>query len=402
MAKNSNQPRNPIRTILGAVLGVIILVAGLFIYNLTGIDLLSVIDGATPTPAVVAPPPAAPGDVNVLSVQQGYGAEKGFWQVYFTAPSNTRDRSQYQGGVDEELAKIIDGVQNTLDIAAFEFNSEALTEAVLRAHERGVQIRIVTDDEHGLEDDDSTLIELEAEDIPIVDDSRSALMHNKFMLMDGITVWTGSMNFTVNGSYRNNNNGLWIRSRPAVETYQAEFDEMFAGEFGPRSPEGDSRAFTQNGTPIEIHFASEDDVLSPIIREINSAQDNIRFMTFSFTRDDVGNALLERANAGIDIQGVFETTGSETQYSEMPRLLCAGVDVRQDGNRGILHHKVFIIDGQTVISGSFNISNNAVESNDENVIIIKDPDLAALYLQEFSRVQGIATRADDIDCSEVD
>jgi len=225
------------------------------------------------------------------------------------------------------------------------------------------------------------------------------LMHNKFMIMDGITVWLGSMNYTVNGVYRNNNNAISLRSVRAVEVYQAEFNEMFENQdFGIRSDPTNTGNFTQSGVPIQVYFASENNVISVLLNEITNAQSTIRFMTFSFTRDDLGLALLAEADTGVDVQGVFETVGSETSFSEFPRLHCAGLDVRQDGNNGILHHKVFIIDEATVITGSFNYSNNAVESNDENVLIIRDADIAALYTDEFLRVQSIARIADDIDC----
>ena len=110
--------------------------------------------------------------------------------------------------------------------------------------------------------------------------------------------------------------------------------------------------------------------------------------------------MLARSEAGVDVQGVFETTGSSTSFSEMSLLFCAGMDMRRDGNRGILHHKVIIVDDDTVITGSLNFSDNAVTSNDENIIIIKNKDIARLYLAEFARVQAIATPpgADDVTC----
>jgi len=393
--------QNSSNSLVGTLLAIAVIVIGALIYAVTGVDLLGIVDPAeAPAPTATVISTRVPtGDYEFLSVGNGVGAQHDFWQVFFTAPLPTNDRSQWTNGIDVPLAEAIDATRNTLDIAAFELNNETITDAILRAHERGVQVRIVTDDEHGLEDDDSTLVDLELEGIPIVDDDRTALMHNKFMIMDGITVWTGSTNFTQNGVYRNNNNLISLRSRRAVIAYQAEFDEMFInGEFGPTSSEGNSASFNQDGVPIEIHFAAEDDVVGRILAEINGATSSIRFMTFSFTRDDIGEALLAQAGNGVEIQGVFETTGSETEFSEMPRLLCAGLDVRQDGNRGVLHHKVFIIDESTVLTGSFNFSNNATQSNDENMVIIRNADIADLYLQEFERVRSIATVADDITC----
>src|SRR5690606_35285116 len=138
-------------------------------------------------------------------------------------------------------------------------------------------------------------------------------------------------------------------------SYQAEFNEMFgSGAFGPRSSRGNSVSYTDRGVPIQTLFAAEDDVLEAIIGKIDQAQTSIHFMAFSFTEDAIGDAVLERANAGTTVQGIFERVGSETSFSELTRFFCAGLDVRQDGNPFILHHKVIIVDERIVLTGSFN------------------------------------------------
>jgi phosphatidylserine/phosphatidylglycerophosphate/cardiolipin synthase-like enzyme len=339
------------------------------------------------------------GGVKPITVQQGFGAESGFWQIYFNAPTGSRDEATYVGGIDIPLAVAIDDARGTLDIAAFEYNNRVLTQAILDAHQRGVKVRIVTDDEHGLEDDDSTITQFINAGIPVVDDSRSALMHNKFTIIDGTTVWTGSMNYTRNGVYRNNNNLMMLRSRRAVESYQAEFNEMFERhEFGPRSTKGNGVTFTQDGTPVQILFAAEDEVQDIIIARINGAQSRIRFMAFSFTVDEIRDAILARASSGVTVQGIFENVGSETRFSELTPLFCAGLPMRQDGNPFIMHHKVFIID-DTVLTGSFNFSASATNSNDENMVIIEDSNLAAQFNAEFDRRWAEAATPDDLTCS---
>ncbi len=358
----------------------------------------------TPTsiPPTAVPPSRvadASGGVVPINVQQGFGARANFWEVYFTAPTGSRDEANYVNGIDWALATAINNARGTVDMAAFEFNNRVLTQAVLDAHARGVTVRVVTDDEHGLEDEDSTIQQLIDAGIPVVDDERSALMHNKFTIIDSTTVWTGSMNYTRNGSYRNNNNIIMLRSRRAVASYQAEFNEMFERrEFGPRSTTGNGLTFTQDGTLVQIVFAAEDEVESELIAHINAAQENIRFMAFSFTLDEVRDALLERAANGVNVQGIFENVGSQTRFSELTSLFCAGLPVRQDGNPFILHHKVFIID-DTVLTGSFNFSSNATNSNDENMVMITDADLAAQYLAEFDRRWAEAATPDDLTCS---
>lgn len=388
------------RNLVGSIIGVIILLAAFIFSQITGIDVLGI--NPTPTPSIVPIPTilTTPGSVATFNLPQGFAAQKGFWQVYFTAPTGNRDPASYAGGIDTMLAIAIGEARRTIDIAAYEFNLQSLTQAVLAAKQRGVVIRVVADNEDGLGDDETTLHQLISAGIPVVTDDRTALMHNKFVIIDSTVVWTGSWNFTINDTYRNNNNALVIRSRQAVANYQAEFNEMFVDRrFGPSSPSNTPNAqFAQDAIPIGVYFAPEDDVIRAIDDALSAAQRSIRFMTFSFTVDEMGDILISRAGAGVNVQGIFERTGSETEFSEMTPLFCAGLEVRQDGNPFILHHKVFIIDDVTVITGSFNISDNATRSNDENLVIISDPDLAAQYTAEFNRRWAEAATPTSLSC----
>ncbi|MCU0497267.1 MAG: phospholipase D-like domain-containing protein [Anaerolineae bacterium] len=403
--KQRKQPskRNPIVSLLITIGTGIVIVIAVLLTNLTGIDFVGLLTGtsaSTPNaPTAVVNATSAPsGNVTPIQIGQGFGARKGFWEVYFTAPTGSTDTSTYRNGVDAPLATAIGAVRQTLDIAAFEWNNPAINQAVVAAKQRGVRVRVVADNEHTIEDDGviQALIDV---GIPVVYDERSAFMHNKFMIMDSTTVWTGSTNFTINDVYRNNNNLLMLRSRQAVQVYQTEFNEMFEQrQFGPRSPNSNSANFTQDGVGIQIFFAPEGEVMPAIIREIGQARRSIRFMAFSFTYDDLLDAMLARAEQNVTIEGIFETRGSETEFSELRPLFCDGFDVRQDGNSFTMHHKVIIIDDATVIVGSFNFSQNAVQSNDENLLIIKDRDLVAQYLAEYERLKR-QSRRPGITCS---
>ncbi|MDX2139272.1 MAG: phospholipase D-like domain-containing protein [Chloroflexota bacterium] len=391
-----------IGSFLAAVaLGIVALLA-----SLVGVDVNA------PAPTIVAPteifqplptqpPVLSERGVTQFTLPQGFGARKGFWEVLFTAPTGSSRRSLYQGGLEIQLAAAIDAAQRSIDLAAYEFNLPLLTDALIRAHQRGVVVRVVTDDEAGFDDRETTLRQLVEARIRVVIDARRALMHNKFVIIDSTSVWVGSWNFTVNDTYRNNNNMLIIRSRAAVENFQAEFNEMFDQRlFGPNSPSQTPRPdFRQDGIPIRTFFAPEDDVLTALLAEVGGAQQSIQFLVFSFTVDSIAQQMIARAGSGVRVQGIFEVTGSETQFSELRPLFCAGLDARQDGNPYRLHHKVFIIDGRTVITGSFNISQNAVESNDESLVIITDPDLAAEYVREFDRRWAESRLPQGIECN---
>ena len=354
-----------------------------------------------PTPAGSAPAPALPTAAGPLPRDIGY--DGGTWAVLFS-PGARGNQANGQFIIDK-LIGIIDAAESSIDLAVFETDLTPVAEALIRAHQRGVIVRWITDDENGRDADGEEghgqFARLEAAGIEVRDDLRSALMHNKFILIDDRILWTGSMNLTTNDVFRNNNNVVVLDSPAAVAVYANEFEEMWNGQFGPRSPSNvnGQTVMTAAGLPITIRFAPEDEPFDSLVQLVSLANESIRFMAFSFTKDELGEMMRRRAAEGVVVQGIFEVRGSETEYSEMPPMFCAGLEVRQDGNPGTFHHKVVIIDDFVVITGSMNFSDNAADSNDENVIAVADPAIGRLYREEFIRRWAEATPP-DVECAE--
>ncbi len=351
--------RSPPRlTSLGAVVVVVILGAAYYLFR--GQQLIE--------PAPIAEAPAG-----------GTG-----FLVFFTEPGSDTAET-LRGGPDESLAAAIDGAQRSVDVAIFLFDLWSVRDALIRAHERGVEVRVVTDSDEILEPEMQALIDA---GIEVLGDRREPLMHHKFVVIDGFEVWTGSMNFTVAGAYRNNNNLLRVRSSRFATNFQTEFDEMFVEDrFGALS-----RADTPNprllieAIPVEVYFSPDDGVQARIVELIRNARESVEFMAFAFTADPIAEAMLERAAAGVNVRGVVETSQASGQGSEYDRLRAAGIDVRLDANPRNMHHKVILIDGRIVITGSYNFSRSAEEKNDENLIVLQHPELAERYRQEFLRL----------------
>lgn len=368
------------------VLGIVLLLGFL------GLDPLGLLGGE----------PVQPGqetDGGPAPVEEAVSGAGGWWEVYFTDPIHINNPDQIAGSIEERLIQSINAANTSVHIAAFEFNLTPLAEALIAAYDRGVEVQWVTDDENGIEVDGEEghgqFAMLEDAGIEVKDDGRSALMHNKFIVFDGQTVWTGATNLTVNGIFENNNNVIVLRSPRVAAIYENEFQEMWAGQFGPTSPSTlDQQFVTVNGVSVQVLFGSEDGAIEQIIPYIQNAQSSIRFMAFSFTHDGLGDAMLAQAEEGVDLAGIFETRGSETDSSELGKLFCAGYAMRQDGNPSTFHHKVIVIDEQIVVTGSLNFSDNANESNDENVVIIAEPNIARLFLEEFDRRWVEATEPD--------
>lgn len=306
-------------------------------------------------------------------------------EIFFTAPGTPDQPAARAGGLDERLVLAIDAAQQSVDVAAFQFNLVNVAEALIRAQQRGLSVRLVTDSDY-LEE--QAVFLLNQRGVPVVADERSAFMHNKFVVIDREQVWTGSWNLTENGTYRNNNNLIVLHSRELAANYTAEFEEMFAaGQFGPRSPAVTPYAISRvGGMRVENYFAPEDDVLARLLPFLERARASIYFMAFSFTEDTVRDALIDRQRAGVLVRGVVEARNANGSGSDYPDLVTAGVDVLTDGNPYVMHHKVIIIDEQIVITGSYNFTSSAQKNNDENLLILHSPAVAARYLAEFQRV----------------
>lgn len=371
------------------LIGLIILFVLGIVYALTGRDPGGITGSGDDTPVVVA-----------TTSTSGTAVSSGvWWEVYFTDPLNVKDPPQWQSSIEGRLIEKINAAKTSIHIASFEFDLTPIAEALIAAKQRGVDVRWVTDDEHGLEADEEPghgqFAMLQQSGIEVRSDTRSALMHNKFWIFDGKTAWTGSTNITVSGVFQQNNNTVVIHSPEVAAIYEREFTEMWDGQYGPNSPStADQQSVVVNGTPIQVYFSPEDEVMTRIIPYVRAAQSSIRFLAFSFTDQPLAQAMIDRASTGVDVAGVFEKVGSETESSQLGTLYCAKLPVRQDGNPRFLHDKVIVVDNRYVITGSFNFSENATESNDENVIIIDNPQIASLYMQEFERIWNIATEPD--------
>lgn len=320
-----------------------------------------------------------------IELQAGYGIRGPWFELYMTNPDSPLS-SQGTGGLDGPLVEAIDAARLSVDIAAYSISLNSVRNALIRAHERGVTVRLVMESSNMDRSDVQYLLEA---GVPIVGDNRAGLMHDKFMVIDRSEVWLGSMNFTDSGTYDDNNNLIRIHSTKIAENYSVEFNEMFEKDlFGPDilsatpNPE-----ITLDGTRIDTYFSPDDGVLTVLYNLLSEADQSIYFLAFSFTSNELGEIVRSQANAGLDIRGVMdrEQVASNTG-TEYDPFLQAGLDVRIDGNDGQMHHKVLIVDEKIVVIGSYNFSKAAEERNDENIIIVYNRDIAEFFIEEFERV----------------
>ena len=215
-------------------------------------------------------------------------------------------------------------------------------------------------------------------------DDKSALSHNKFCVFDRKILWTGSFNPTFNGAYKNNNNIIVIESLNLANNYELEFEELWNYNFG-KGRETVEPIVYLNEKKYASYFCPEDNCKYKVVEELKLSEKSIYFMVFSFTDFDIADLLIVK-NKEVEIKGVLESKRVNMQYNQYKKLVENDVNVRKDSNSFIMHHKVFIIDNNTVITGSYNPTKAGNTKNDENILIIKDKKVVSRYLKEFESV----------------
>jgi len=335
-------------------------------------------------------PPSPEDEYTPIDLQAGYGLHGSWFELYVTDPDSPLS-PQRTGGVDGPLVGSIDSAHMSIDIAAYSITLNSFRDALLRAHDRGVTVRIVMESTNMDTSDVQLLLEA---GIPIIGDNRLELMHDKFMVIDRSEVWLGSMNFTDSGTYEDNNNMIHIRSVKIAENYSVEFNEMFEEDlFGPDVlAETPNPSVTLDDTRVDTLFSPDDHVLTAIYDLLSEAEESIYFLAFSFTSNELGEIVRAQADAGLDIKGVMDKEQVASNIgTEFDPFRQSGLDVRIDGNEGLMHHKVFMIDGKVVVMGSYNFSKSAEERNDENIIIVYNERIAEFFMEEFNRVYANGT-----------
>ena len=158
----------------------------------------------------------------------------------------------------------------------------------------------------------------------------------------------------------------------------------------PSDYQARSEPYSQNGYAAQFQNSSQEDIrvfFSPaggctnaIVNELNQAQRQILVQAYSFTSEPIAAACIEAHKRGVAVFAVLDRSQESEQYSAADLLVNSGITTVIDAQHAIAHNKVILIDGLTLITGSFNFTSNAEKSNAENLLIIRNrPDLYTAY-----------------------
>jgi len=344
----------------------------------------------------------------------------GEMRIYFNATvdetysTGSAPVAETPAAMEAAIIDLIDNAQSTIDFAAYNINRTTIVEALTDAHNRGVRVRYVRDDQ-------TANLALQNPSPPftiIVGNIGDPLMHNKFIVVDADSqdeswIVTGSTNFTDQNIATDYNNTIFIQDQALARSYEQEMNEMWGSDtatpdflnltFGEDKVDNTPHTFVVNGVMIENYFSPSDNTTGAIKAALESAETDLQFILLSFTRNDLGDAVKTAHDNGVSVRGMINNTGD--QGTEFNYLQTSGVDVTSNPTPSkALHHKYAIVDATNtasdplVVTGSHNWSNSAETRNDENTIIIHDAIVANIYLQEFeARWAGLLDAVDGVE-----
>ena len=316
------------------------------------------------------------------------------------------------GAAPDTLVRYINRATQTLDIAIYNWNNTTILNAVNAAKTRGVQVRVIYEDDNANVSVGQLLSTIPRIARPAqVGSSGSSIMHNKFVIIDAESptpnvpwVWTGSMNWTPAQLSTDANNVIAIQDQALARVYTAEFNEMWGSNtatpgtilFGSRKTDNTPHFLNIGGKLVESYFSPTDNVNARLLTAIASADNDLHFESMLITRADLGRAIANQVTLrGITgcSDGLVNDTSGTAGYAF--RLLQAGLGSRllikrANSGFGIMHHKTLIVDAgasqsdPTVFVGSHNWTASADTENDENTLVVHDDRVTNRYYQEYA------------------
>jgi phosphatidylserine/phosphatidylglycerophosphate/cardiolipin synthase-like enzyme len=343
------------------------------------------------------------GDASVGCEPDGSASEE--IEVLLTAPycdtCSAADKAILtpRSPITKRVVELLDGAKQTVDLAQFTFSVAEIADAVERAHARGVVVRLAMDAAQDRQGSRANDLKQKGVDVRFVAGkpagSQAGLQHAKFMLVDGTTLLTGSANFSSTGTTINEENAIVVRAaaaHPLLTGFSCHFTAIWDRNF-------DAAGACSNQ---DVAFAPSSVPRNMIRDRIRAATDSVDVIMHHFTFADLVKELTTAAQRGVRVRVLLNaTTRTEHQGVTWSALVAAGGEIRykqvDESTFQLLHHKLAVIDGKTLISGSGNWSGNAFFNNFENYVVYGQPRVVQTFRALYHRLWTWSLSAQSLD-----
>jgi phosphatidylserine/phosphatidylglycerophosphate/cardiolipin synthase-like enzyme len=330
------------------------------------------------------------------------------YEVILTAPHcdvcTAQDKTYLlsESRIIAKVIELVDSATTSVDAAQFTFSRREIEAALLRAHERGVAVRLAMN--HGQQYGDNVSNRLKDAGVPVrfiqgnQSGDRFGLMHAKFMMVDDTMLLTGSNNWSSTGTSINNENTVVMQSLPEdpmLIAFACAFDAIW---------EGDTSGAVQCNTE-EAKFTPGSPAQKLIVEEIRAAEHSVDVLMHHLLFDKLLKTLAQAAERGVEVRIVLNAADrDEVSGRHWERLLAGGAKVRYKQTNPdlyqIMHHKLTIVDGEVLINGSGNWSGSAFFSNFEFYVRYPESRVVKPFRDAFDRLWRWSLSAEALDAGK--
>jgi phosphatidylserine/phosphatidylglycerophosphate/cardiolipin synthase-like enzyme len=322
-------------------------------------------------------------------------------------------RADWNPNLISVLAKFIMETKNSLSCAIYDLRDDTILNALKDLKERnGIKLSIAYDAGKArsggvLADpkpsgNETKLKEFKLDDVATAVHAGGHIMHDKFIIRDSSSVWTGSANFTKGGLELQDNNCVVLHSKELASAYQNTFNELLNPRHKhPRKEVHDaseSKTIKVGSINVTPYFSpsSGEGIEEKVLSVLNDAKD-VRICSMIISDPDILQAIygMGNNNSKFNIRGIYDLDQMKKIRKESrqdPDLFWFMDDKRfmgapthpfsPDHENDFMHNKVVIVNDKFVLTGSYNLSENA-EGNDENLLVIESSRVAAAYSKYF-------------------
>jgi phosphatidylserine/phosphatidylglycerophosphate/cardiolipin synthase-like enzyme len=321
-------------------------------------------------------------------------------------------RAEIDGKATAHLVRFIEGAQKSIDCAIYDLKHPDVLKSLKRVSEKK-KLRIAYDGGTKVVTGDTkndpkppgteeALRQFGLLDFATpVHEPGGHLMHSKYIVRDGVSVWTGSGNWTHGGLELQDNNFLAIDSPELAASYEKNFEHIVKGSRTPGKPaKTPIPAIKVSEVDIQPFFSGHGtELIEDRIASLIKKAKKIRIIAMLISDPGILDALAKFRPSEMDVLGILDPhemaqvmkpargkakDPSLFWFSEGDKRFVAAPShaFSQTDNNDFMHNKVMIFDDQTVVAGSYNFSENA-ESNDENVVVLNAAPVAKAYTKYF-------------------
>lgn len=296
--------------------------------------------------------------------------------------------------------RMIDLSNVSVEAVIFSITLKDNPDALIRAKNRGARVRLIVDEAHVYPRADAQLKRLMEEpgiELRTLRGTRAyGVNHNKILICDGAAVSAGSYNWTFGATFSNHENTLVAQHPIYVDGYSRYFEWMWSKARTPQQgpsaevpeghygapPQDPSPQQTLNGRPVPAYLFSPGSRVEERLAElIDASRRSVDAVTFTFSSKILADAVVRAHQRGLKVRFLIDKNMGRTAPLAK-YLFDSGVPVKWAGGRnekGALHNKFLILDGEILQTGSFNWTVNANKNSFENLIFVSDADAVKAY-----------------------